>query len=170
MTKKIVVISIFILSLGFSSQLFSQYLPEEVAEFEKWEQFLETANIIEKSQPWSDREAVTNPWRLKLEKDGVAKFAIWKNPSGRLKGFVENWKWEIAAYRLSKYLGLSMVPPTIEKRFQGDRGSCQIFVDYKMSLKTRVEEKIKIPSFRVFKFIADKPFAIATPKIPPTRA
>ena len=67
-----------------------------------------------------------------------------------MKGFVENWKWEIAAYRLDKYLGLNMVPPTVERRFQGNRGSCQYWVDAEMSLKDKVENKVKTPPYKIF--------------------
>ncbi len=93
---------------------------------------------------------MTEPWVLTLEKDGIRNDAIWKDVAGRAKGFMENWKWEIAAYRLDKYLGLNMVPPTVERRFQGNRGSCQLWVDSMMSLKKKFEEKIKTPSYKVF--------------------
>jgi len=45
---------------------------------------------------------------------------------------------------------LNMVPPTVERRFQGNRGSCQLWVESKMSLKKKYEEKIKTPSVKVF--------------------
>jgi hypothetical protein len=136
--------------LFLNLQSFVQFTEEEVAERGKWEEFLRTAEIVGQEQPFSDREAVTNPWRLTLEKDGVTKRALWKNPEGRMRGWVENWKWEIAAYRLDKYLGLNMVPPTVERRFQNNRGSCQLWVDSKMSLKEKVEQNIKTPSYKVF--------------------
>jgi hypothetical protein len=43
-----------------------------------------------------------------------------------------------------------MVPPTVEKRFQNSRGSCQLWVDAKMSLKDKYEQKIKTPSYKIF--------------------
>ena len=151
MTKKgFFTLFIFFLSLGICLSMFAQFTDEEVAEREKWEAFLETAEIVESDQPFKAREAVTRPWKLTLEKDGITKNAIWKNPQGRMKGYMENWKWEIAAYRMDKYLGLCMVPPTVEKRFKGDRGSCQLWVDYKMSLKDKNENKVKTPSYKVF--------------------
>lgn len=135
---------------GFNLQAFAQFTEEEVAEREKWEEFLLTAEIVDQEQPFSDREAVTNPWRLTLEKDGITKRALWKNPEGRMRGYVENWRWEIAAYRLDKHLGLNMVPPTVERRFQNNRGSCQLWIDTKMSLREKEQENIKTPSYKVF--------------------
>jgi len=128
----------------------SQFKPEQVAEREVWEDFLMEAEIIDSEQPFSVREAVTRPWKLTLEKDGITRKALWKNAKGRMKGFMENWKWEIAAYRLDKYLELNMVPPTVERRFQGDRGSCQIWIDAMMSLKEKYEKNIKTPSYKIY--------------------
>jgi len=139
----------FLLVLGFGFQSIAQFTPEELAEREKWEEFLKTAKIIGQKQQES-REAVTEPWDLTLEKDGVTRKALWKDAEGRMKGFVENWRWEIAAYRLDKYLGLNMISPTVEKRFQGNIGSCQLWVDYWIKAKHKNEQKIKVPSYKVF--------------------
>lgn len=150
MKKRFIAICFVIIALGFLFHSLAQFKPEEIAEREKWEEFLKTAEIIKEEQPFSRREAVTEPWVLTLEKDGITNKAIWKNPEGRMKGFMESWKWEIAAYRLDKYLGLNMVPPTVERRFQGNRGSCQFWVTHKMSLKEKVENKVKTPSYKIF--------------------
>lgn len=150
MKKYFLISLIFIIFLGFNLPLFAQFKPEGVEAREKWEEFLMTAEVVDKDQPFKDKEAVTKPWVITLEKDGVKNKALWKNPEGRMKGFVENWKWEIAAYRLDKYLNLCMVPPTIERRFQGNRGSCQLWVDSIMSLKQKVEGKVKTPSYKIF--------------------
>lgn len=141
---------IFILVFAFSSSLppFAQFTNEEIAEMDEWEEYLKTAEITGHEQMQS-REAVTNPYILQLEKNGVARQAIWKNPEGRLRGYLEGWKWEIAAYRLNRYLGLNMVPPTVEKRFQGDRGSCQLWIDTWMSLKDKYEKEISVPPIKV---------------------
>lgn len=148
--KYIMAFLVFILFLGFNLPLFAQFKAEELEVREKWEEFLKTAEVVDQDQPFSDREAVTKPWVITLEKDGVTNKAIWKNPSGRMKGFMENWKWEIAAYCLDKYLNLCMVPPTVERQFEGKRGSCQLWIDSMMSLKKKVEDKIKTPSYKIF--------------------
>ncbi|MFQ6052121.1 MAG: hypothetical protein ACE5K4_10570 [Candidatus Hydrothermarchaeota archaeon] len=149
MNKRIITFFFFIIFLGFHFQSIAQFTPEELAERAKWEEFLKTAEITSFYQK-KGREAVTEPWVLTLEKDGITRDALWKNPEGRMKGYIEGWKWEIAAYRLDKYLGLNMVSPTVERRFQGDRGSCQLWVEYEMKLREKNERKIKIPSYKVF--------------------
>ena len=150
MKKRFIILFSFLVVLAFSFQSLAQFTEKGLQERAKWEEFLSTAKIIDQDQPWSAREAVTRPWRLTLEKDGEKAQAIWKDPLGRKKGFQESWKWEIAAYRLDKYLGLNMVPPTVEKRFREDRGSCQKLVDYSMSLKEKYDKKIKTPNIKIY--------------------
>jgi len=135
--------------LGFCAQAFAQFLPEEVAERPKWEEFLKTAEIVGQVQ-LTGPDSVTNPWRLTLSKDGVTNDAIWKNIEGMQKGYKEGWKYEIAAYLFDKYLELNMVSPTVEKEFRRDRGSAQWWIESEMSLKTKNEKNIKTPSIKVF--------------------
>lgn len=150
MYKKIITFFFFTILLGFLFQASAQFTPQEIAERAKWEEFLKTAKIIGQKQ-MQTLEAVTEPWVLTLEKDGITRKALWKNPEGRQKGYLEGWKWEIAAYRLDKYLGLNMVPPTVEKRFRENRGSCQLWVvDAWITLKDKYDQKIKLPSYKIF--------------------
>lgn len=135
--------------VGLFTPSYAQFTPEEVKERAKWEKFLQEANIISSSRDFPENEAVTEPWTLVLEKDGITRRALWKNPEGRFKGFLDSWKCEIAAYRLDKLLGLNMISPTVEKRFQGNKGSCQLMVENVIMLRTKQEEKIKIPSYRI---------------------
>jgi hypothetical protein len=152
MKKRVVILSTFIIVLGFGFQSIAQFTPEELAEREKWEKFLEDAKEIKSEQPWPDIEARTNPWRLTLEQNGVTHRAVWKDAQGRMRGYIENWKWEIAAYRLDKYLGLNMVPPTVERRFHEKRGSCQFYVENTPTLKVVQAEKRKKPSYKIYPF------------------
>jgi hypothetical protein len=130
----------------------NQLLPEQLAEREAMEDYLRTAEIVESKQPWDEQEAVTNPWHLTLEKDGVRREAVWKNPLGRIKGFQESWKWEIAAYRLDKYLGLGMVPVTVERNFQNQPGSLQLFMRHRMTFREKKRDRIKTPPAQIFRW------------------
>ncbi len=125
-----------------------QFTPEEVADRAKWEEFLKTAEVVDQKQ-MDSRQAVTNPYVLTLKKDDITHQALWKNPQGRMQGYVEGWQWEIAAYLLDKHLGLTMVPPTVERRFQENRGSCQIWIEDCITLRDKEQQKLKIPSYRV---------------------
>jgi hypothetical protein len=127
----------------------AQFLPDDLAQREKWEDFLATAEIVDSKQMIGP-DSVTSPWVLTLKKGDVTHRALWKNAQGRQGGFWEGWNYEIAAYRLDKYLGLGMVPPTVERRFREEKGSCQYWVDGCMSLRDREAKKIKMPPIKVF--------------------
>ena len=122
--------------------LSAQFLPEEIAQRPALEEFLLTAEIVD-AVPIG--EGVTKPFKLTLRKDGVTRKAAWKNPSGEQLGFLEGWQYELAAYRLDKLLGLNLVPPAVEREFQGRRGALVLWADNKYSLLKIVEEGIAIP-------------------------
>lgn len=149
MKKRFVFIIFFILVVGFSTQALAQFTQLELDDREKWEKRLRDAEVVGQEQ-LGGSEAVTKPWVLDLEIDGVKFRGIWKNPIGRMKGFLESWKWEIAAYRLDKLLGLNMVPVTVEKRFQGDLGSCQLWIEDTFTLKNQKDEGREKKSYEIF--------------------
>ena len=60
-------------------------------------------------------------------------------------GFLEGWQYEIAAYRLDKLIGLNMVPPAVERDFQGKPGALVLWADNKYSLLKVMEDGIRIP-------------------------
>lgn len=134
--------------LGLCVRSFAQLKPEEVADRAKWEEFLKTAEIIDSKQ--ITEAAVTHPWTLTLKQGDVTKKGLWKDVSGRPAGYIDSWKYEVAGYEMDKILGLGMVPVTIERRFNGNRGSLQLWIDDTKSLKKITEENIKKPSYRVF--------------------
>jgi hypothetical protein len=151
MRKTIILFCGILLSLVFHSLAIAQFPPEQLAEREKWEEFLMTAKVIDQKQ-MKGRHAVTSPWVLELEKDGITHRALWKDCRGIMSGFKENWKWEIAAYRLDKYLGLNMVPPTVEKRFKRRRGSCQLWMYDCFNLDYKVTNKLAVPQNKVIRW------------------
>ncbi len=112
----------------------AQFTSDEVVQREYWEEYLATATIVN-SRQLSSKRGITQPYVLLLEKDGLTRKAIWKPIEGLYKGFEENWRWEIAAYRLDKYLGLNMIPPTVERNHLQKRGSIQLWVKAKTGLK-----------------------------------
>jgi hypothetical protein len=125
-----------------------QFLPEELARREQWEEFLTSAEVVG-SRQMVGPEAVTSPWVLTLKRGDVTHRGLWKNAQGRMGGYWEGWNYEIAAYRLDKYLGLGLVPPTVERLFREERGSCQYWIDDNMSLKDKEEKRIKTPPIKV---------------------
>lgn len=152
---RLVLVWLGVLSLKFSLIIpwtaYGQFSSQETAERNKWEIFLRTANIIDQEQLLT-RNAVTEPWKLTLEKDRITRNALWKDIQGKNKGFIEGWKYEIAAYRLDKFLGLNMVPPTVEKKFRGKSGSCQLWIESEMDIRMKVQKNIAVPTEKAKSF------------------
>ena len=122
--------------------LFAQFNTEEIAQRPFWEEFLKTAEIVRSEEIG---EGVTKPFKLYLRKDDTDAKACWKNPKGIQHGFLEGWQYEIAAYQLDKLLGLNMVPPAVEREFNGKPGALVYWVTSRYSLLQVAEEGIKIP-------------------------
>lgn len=120
----------------------AQFLPEEIARRPALEECLRTAEIVRFEEIG---EGVTKPYRLYLKKDDLELKAAWKNPKGMQLGFLEGWQYEIAAYSLDKLIGLNMIPPAIERDFQGKPGALVLWAENKYSLLKIMEDGIPIP-------------------------
>jgi len=142
MKKRIIIFFVLIIVLGFLFQSMAQFTPEDVAERAKWEEFLKTAEIVG-SQDIG--EGVTKPIRLFLKKGDVEGSGAWKNPRGMQKGFLEGWQYEIAAYEMDKLLNMNMIPPTVEKKFKGKRGSLQLWMEDCVSYLKIMQQNIPMP-------------------------
>lgn len=125
--------------------LLGQFLPAEIAQRAEQEEFLKTAEII-LAEPVG--QGVTNPWKLTLRKDGVEHWAVWKGVTSAPGGPPDEWRSEIAAYRLDKLLGLNMVPPVVERHFRGRAGALSTWVESPASLLDVVESggAIQVPA------------------------
>jgi hypothetical protein len=120
----------------------AQFLSDEIALRPAREEFLRTAEIVRSEEIG---EGVTKPYKLYLRKDGLELKAAWKNPQGLMQGFLEGWQYEIAAYRMDKLIGLNMVPPAVEREFQGKPGALVLWAENKYSLLKIMEQGIRIP-------------------------
>jgi hypothetical protein len=141
--KKVFCLLVIFFLTGWICEAWPQLTPEQVAERPKWEEFLRTADVVGYEQPIDPRYAVTNPWRLTLKRGDVTMHAWWKNVEGRVKGYLDSWKWEIAAYQLDKYLGLNMIPPYVMKRFRENRGCCSLDYGNTITLREKKARDLK---------------------------
>jgi len=72
---------------------------------------------------------VTHPRRAHAEPGGLVESFAWKKlePS-RQNGYWESYKSEIAAYELDKLLEMNMIPPTVERKVNGERGAAILWM------------------------------------------
>ena len=140
---KKIILSVFIVFFFTSIiAVFAQFTDHEIAQRENIEDFLKMADIIGAQEIG---EGITKPWKLFLKKDEEELSGCWKNPQGVKKGHLEGWQFEIAAYQMDKLLGLNMIPPTVEREFEGKNGSLQMWIETKFSLLDIMEQSIPFP-------------------------
>jgi hypothetical protein len=142
MQRKIPIYIGILLLLSFSIILQSQFTSEELAKREALEEFLLNAEIVKAEEVG---HGVTKPLRLYLKSDGKEDCGCWKNPQGKMQGFLEGWQYEIASYRMDKLLDLNLIPPTVERVYKGKKGSLQYWIETDYSYLDVVENKIPIP-------------------------
>jgi hypothetical protein len=103
------------------------------------EDFLLTAEIVV-DEPLG--QGITRPRKLTLVKNGVELHAIFKYIDEQGKGptlneqthrieadFSDSWKYEVATYRLDRALGFGLVPVTVARVIDGERGSVQEWIE-----------------------------------------
>ena len=78
------------------------------------------------------------------------KFGITSTQKGNEVDFKDSYLFEIAAYELDKLLGLNMVPPTVERSFNGKKGSVQLWVENCMTEKDRKLKKMDPPDLAIW--------------------
>jgi hypothetical protein len=114
-----------------------------IGKYGDYEQYLKTAAI---ERVTNVPVGVTKPQRAFFTPGGLAESVIVKHlPQGVRGGFWESYKAEIAAYELDRLLGMDMVPPTIERRVEGDLASIQLWLTGCKLLKEVDQKKVPHP-------------------------
>jgi hypothetical protein len=117
-----------------------------IGRYAEYEEFLRTAEI-EKTETMD--VGVLGIKRAYFKPGGLARRAALRSiRPGRYDGFFESYRSEIAAYKLDRLLELDMVPPTVERRYDGETVSLQLWGEDLKMLKEVQEKKLgpKIPS------------------------
>jgi hypothetical protein len=107
--------------------------------------FLTTARV----DSFKRIENSTNrPYKVLLEKDGIRAHAVFRDvhiyfsrartANGMERNFRDEAIFEVAAFELARMLQLDLVPPTIERRLFGRRGSLQLWIEDAFSETDRV--------------------------------
>jgi hypothetical protein len=136
--KRITAAAILVLAVGVvvaapqttEEAVSAKVWPGRAAEYEE---FLKTAEIVRMEDI---PVGVTQPTRCYFAPGGLVESMTLKSiKPGRHKGYWESYRSEIAAYELDKLLDLEMVPPTVEKRVEGDLGAAVMWTAPTKSFK-----------------------------------
>ncbi len=121
--------------------------------FKTDEEIMEFLRTAEVKRMKTTSQGITHPSKVLLEKDGIRMNAAFRTVNeqrdvaklsgGRVEMFFrDNYIFECAAYALAHLLGLNNVPPVVERRISGTRGSLQIWVEQAMTETDRLKKKI----------------------------
>jgi len=142
-----------VLSCVLSSCLPTAGLAQELTR-EEQEAFIRRAKVA------TSRElsgGITHPLRLTMSDGALTHDAVFQTVEEKRTvfvptrgpteiNFVDSWKYNIAAYRLAGLLGLeSMMPLTVEYRWQGKLGALSWWIDALMDERTRLKKNVKPP-------------------------
>ena len=116
--------------------------------------FLATAGIV------SHEEIIggtSRTLKVLLEKDGVRAHAAFRTVNFKKNrvtlnneiflDFHDSYRYELAAYELSRLLGLDQVPPVVERTIDGKKGSLQLWVEGAMTESERVKADARPPDW-----------------------
>ncbi|MBD3414814.1 MAG: hypothetical protein GF421_10345 [Candidatus Aminicenantes bacterium] len=124
--KKCFFVLVFFLILSMS--LASSFEQSPSLSQEETEQFLLTAEILKIEKELELGR--TDFWRITLNNGKTERRAIFKHVNrSRPTLLPDCYKYEIAAYRLNKMIGLDVVPPVVERIINGQIGSLQLMIE-----------------------------------------
>jgi hypothetical protein len=119
---------------------------------EQVSEFLLTAEVMSVTDIG---RGVTRPKKLVLAKNGVRAHAIFRysnifgrtaTPRGMPKSYLKDrYIYEVAAYQLSRLLGLDRVPPVVVRKVNGVTGSLQIWLEDVIMNVDRRDRALKPP-------------------------
>jgi hypothetical protein len=133
--------------------------PAPTATPEQKEQFLMKAQVVKTS---GAKKGITQTLRATLSDGALTHDASiqrideeksrYETDSGVELNFRDSWKFNIAAYRLGRMIGLGdMIPPSIERKYSGGTGAFTWWVeDVALDEATRKQKKIAPPDKESF--------------------
>ncbi len=116
-------------------------------------EFLRTADIVSAE---TTAKGITKPLKVLLEQDGIRAHAVFRHVSVSQRSYRpgagrhnfnvrDSCFFEPAAYELGRLLGIHRIPPVVERRYLGRRGTLQIWVENAFDEQARLARKLRSP-------------------------
>ncbi len=123
--------------------------------FESDEQVLEFLRTAKATSSTGTVRGITHPQKILLEKNGVRAYAIFHTVNEeksmvRLKSetvmqFRDSYLFQVAAYELSRLVGLTVLPPSVKRRLHGEAGSVTLWLEGMITDEIRQKENMEPP-------------------------
>jgi hypothetical protein len=123
---------------------------QEYPEQKQLEEFLRNAKVDSIDKEKAGGRGAS--WIIKLSLAGDTKQGFFKyvdRPRPTLAP--QSYKYELAAYELTKILGVDIVPPVVEREIDGLRGSLQIYLEDCINEEQRQLKKMEPPDVQAFR-------------------
>ena len=140
---------LFFVALGSGNLIWPQPRGEEVSRMEALEKVLREAKVEK-----IEREILggrTGPWLITLSAGSVKQRAVFRHVDRpRPQPTPDSYKYDIAAYELTRLLGLELIPPVVEREIKGRKGTLQVYVENCIREKDRKRKKLEPPNPKAF--------------------
>lgn len=109
-----------------------------------WEAFLKNARVVSVTKEKAGGR--TKPWIVLLDDGKMKHRAFFKHIDFRRpRPAPDSYKYEVAAYELTKLLQVEIVPPLVEREIEGTKGSLQMYLENYVSERERQRKKLEPP-------------------------
>lgn len=135
--------------LGPALSVWSPPGGEEVGRIQALEKVLREAKVetIEKEKLGGR----TGPWLITLDGGAVKQRAVFRHVDRRRpQPTPDSYKYDIAAYELTKLLGVELIPPVVERVIGGRDGSLQVYLENCIREKDRKRKRLEPPDLKAF--------------------
>ena len=127
--------------------------PLPFADVDEVLEFLAEAEVL---RSWPIPTGITRPRKLLLERDGVRAHAIFHDVDIRRRRaklprnqvvyfFRDHYANNVAAFELSRLLGMTNVPPVVVRRVDRKEGSVQLWIEHGLTEADRRREDVEPP-------------------------
>jgi hypothetical protein len=142
-------LSLFLGVLGTCSCALGRPSHQATSEQAEIERFLATAQVLSKAQPME--KGRNDPWMVILGDGKTTRRAIFKYiDRPKPEALASSYKHELAAYALSKILGIDVVPPVVARRIENLPGSLQVMVEGCITESERQKQYLSPPDPQAF--------------------
>jgi len=149
MTIEVILLAWVLAALGPAALMGRRPGDEKVGRMEAMEKALREARVenIEKEKLGGR----TGPWLITLNDGGVKQRAVFRYVDRpRPHTTPDSYKYDLAAYELTKLLGVELIPPVVEREIEGRKGSLQVYLENCIREKDRKRKKLEPPDSRAF--------------------